>query len=496
MRRAYLMGIDNGGTVTKAALYDTAGIEIAVSSVKTEMRFPCPGHTEKNLDDLWAANARVVAQVMKKAGVEPTEVAGVAVAGHGNGLYLVDSDGTPTHDGINSADSRAAGYVAQWYRDGTFEKVFPRTCQAIWAAQPPALLAWFRDHDPRTLERTRWILMCKDYIRYRLTGEVYAELTDSSGTNLMNIHDLRYDPEVLCTYGLADVACKLPPVRRSAEICGRVTRAAADATGLREGTPVAGGLFDIDACSIASGVTDPGRLCLIAGSWSINEFINPAPIQDPDIFMTSAYCMPGWWLITEASATSASNLEWLISEVVSGVPYERINAMVESIAPADSDVTFLPFLYGSNEGPEASGSFLGLRGWHGRAHLLRAVYEGVAFSHKTHIERLFGHRGPAQAARIAGGAAKSDVWVRMFADVLQLPIELTGCEELGAMGAALCAGVAVGLFGSFAEAVQGMVRVSRTIEPRRENREVYREKYARYRKYVAALQGAWRGEVH
>ena len=135
------------------------------------MLFPCPGHTEKNVDDLWAANVRVISEVMKKAGVQPAEVAALAVTGHGNGMYLVDADGKPAHDGINSADSRAADYVARWYADGTFERVLPRTCQSIWAAQPAALLAWFRDHDPAVLERTRWIFMCKDYIRYRLTGE-------------------------------------------------------------------------------------------------------------------------------------------------------------------------------------------------------------------------------------------------------------------------------------------------------------------------------------
>ncbi|HTP58776.1 MAG TPA: FGGY-family carbohydrate kinase, partial [Spirochaetia bacterium] len=393
---AYLMGIDNGGTVTKAALYDTRGAEIAVASRKTEMLFPCPGHAEKNMDALWLANVQVIAEVMKKAGVNPREVAGLAVAGHGNGMYPVDADGRPAHEGINSADSRAQEYVQAWYRDGTFDAVFPSTCQSIWAAQPPALLSWFRDHDPGTLERTRWILMCKDYIRYKLTGEAFSEMTDSSGTNLMNVHDQRFDPRLLSAFGLSDVAAKLPPVRGPAEICGTVNRAAAQATGLREGTPVAGGLFDIDACAIATGITDPRRLCLVAGSWSINQYISAQPVRDRDIFMTSVYCMPGFWLITEASATSASNLEWMVSELMPAEAAEarakgcsvfsQVNGLVAGVAPADSEVVFLPFLYASNEGPSASAAFLGLKGWHGRAHMLRAVYEGVVFSHKTHID--------------------------------------------------------------------------------------------------------------
>jgi L-xylulokinase len=499
--RACLLGVDNGGTVTKAALYDTSGAELAVSAVKTEMLFPCPGHAEKDMEDLWAANVRVISDVLAKAGVKPSEVAAAAVTGHGNGMYLVDAAGKPVCRGINSADTRAAEYVARWQTDGTYDRVLPRTCQSLWAAQPAALLAWFRDHRPRDLERTRWVFMCKDYIRYRLTGEASAEVTDYSGTSLVDIHELRYDSGLMAAYGLEGIADKLPPIRGSAEICGRVTRAAAEATGLKEGTPVFGGLFDISACAIASGITDAERLCLIAGSWSINEYVSPSPVLDRDLFMNSAYCIPGRWLISEASATSASNLEWVVSELLcaerkeaqarGGSVFDTVNRMVESVPAADSDVLFLPFLYGSNEGPRASAGFLGLHGWHGRAHMLRAVYEGVVFSHQRHLERLLRHRGPARAARIAGGAAKSDVWVQMFADVLDLPIEVTACEELGAMGAALCAGVGVGIFGSFEQAVDGMVRVSRTVEPRNELHDIYRSKYGRYCATVAALGAAW-----
>ncbi|MFI5368937.1 MAG: FGGY family carbohydrate kinase [Spirochaetia bacterium] len=275
--RPYLMGIDNGGTVTKAALYDTAGTEIAVSSVKTEMLFPHPGHTEKDSDDLWAANARVIAEVMKKARIDPAEIAGLAVTGHGNGLYLVGPDGRPAHAGINSADSRAADYVARWYQDGTFEKILPRTCQSIWAAQPAALLAWFKDHEPGVLARTRWIFMCKDYIRYRLTGEACAEVTDYSGLNLMNVRDLRYDPVVLSAFGIADISDKLPPVRGSGEICGRVTRSAAAETGgeERKGLGCCPGIVRGTACV----VRDPKHARLTAGCILVADHTDPGWIM-------------------------------------------------------------------------------------------------------------------------------------------------------------------------------------------------------------------------
>jgi L-xylulokinase len=499
----YLLGIDNGGTVTKAALYSPSGDEIAVASVKTAMLFPQPGHAEKDSAELWAANVRVIRDVVQKAGVDAAQIAGLAVTGHGNGMYLIGADGAPAWNGINSADSRAADLVAAWYRDGTFERALPRSCQSIWAAQPVALLAWFRDRKPEVLERTRWIFMCKDYIRYRLTGEAFAEMTDYSGTSLMNVREMRYDPELLSAFGISAVQDKLPPLRRSAEICGRVTKGAAAETGLSEGTPVAGGLFDIDACAIATGITDPEKLCLIAGSWSINQYIAAAPVESRELFMTSAYCIPGYWLITEASATSASNLEWIVSELMGEEAvearargrsvYDACNEMVSGTAAGDSGVVFLPFLYGSNAGPHASSCFLGLKGWHGKAHLLRAVYEGVVFSHRTHIDKLLSFRGRPTAARISGGAAKSPVWTQMFADVLQLPIELPASEELGAMGAAICAGVAVGLFGSFEEAAARMVRVTRVVQPDPGVRSLYEEKYARYRRFVEVLGGAWGG---
>jgi L-xylulokinase len=497
----YLLGIDNGGTVTKAAVYDTSGNELAVAGVKCELVFPEPGHAEKDIAGLWAANVRVIGEALRKARIGAGQIAGIAVSGHGNGMYLVDAEGKPTYDGINSADTRAGDYVRKWYADGTAARLLPRICQSLWPAQPAALLAWFRDHQPQVLERTRWVFMCKDYIRYRLTGEAFAELTDYSGTSLLNVRELDYDRELLEGFGIAGYRDKLPPLRRPEEICGRVTREAAAETGLREGTPVAGGLFDISACAIASGIVDPAQLCLIAGSWSINEYISTAPVEARDLFMTSAYCLPGHWLIMEGSATSASNLEWVVSELMGSETlhartdgrssYDVCGDMVASVAAAESDIVFLPFLYGSNVGPKASSCFLGLRGWHGKAHLLRAVFEGVVFSHKTHVDRLLAYRDAPRAARIAGGAAKSAVWLQMFADVLGLSIEVTASEELGAMGAAICAGTGVGLFSSFEDAVARMVRVSHTVQPQPANTKLYAGKYARYQKFVKALAEAW-----
>jgi L-xylulokinase len=167
---AYLLGVDNGGTVVKAGLYDLGGREVAVATSRAPVSMPAPGHAERDAQGLWEANAQAISAVIRTSGVDPAEILAVATTGHGNGLYLVDERGVPVHPGIYSTDTRAQRYVQRWVEDGTFERVLPRTMQSLWAGQPVALLAWFRDHRPEVLERTRWIFMCKDYLRYRLTG--------------------------------------------------------------------------------------------------------------------------------------------------------------------------------------------------------------------------------------------------------------------------------------------------------------------------------------
>lgn len=498
----YLMGIDNGGTMSKAAIYDLEGNEIAVSSCKTEMMMPRPGFTERDMDEMWQANVRAINEVVAKAKVDSKDIVGIATTGHGNGMYLVDETGRPTYYGIISTDTRAKDYVTEWYANGTFDRVLPKTMQSIWAGQPVALLAWFIDNKPEVLEKTKWIFMCKDYIRYCLTGQAYAEITDMSGTNLMNVRDVKYDKNLLKEFGLEEALSKLPPLKYSSEVCGYVTPQAAKLTGLTAGIPVAGGLFDIDASAIATGITDDEKLCIIAGTWSINEYISKKPVVSRDLFMTSLYCMEGYWLTTEASATSASNLEWFVTqfmgeEKIKGKEagksvFDYANELLLTTKPEDSNVIFLPFLFGNNVDADAKACFVGLNGWHTKAHVLRALYEGVVFCHKAHIDKLLPYRSRPKAIRIAGGAAHSKAWVQIFADVLQIPIEVTTSTELGALGAAICAGIATGDFKSFDLAADSMVNVAYTCFPNTENKEIYEKKYELYKETIQALTPVWK----
>lgn len=497
---AYLLGIDNGGTVAKAALIGLDGRELAIASARTEMTSPRPGWSELDADRLWQTTAETVRRLIDQNAVDPQAIAAVACTGHGNGLYLIDQHGNPVRPAIFSADMRAQSYVDRWNDAGIDRIVRPRTMQALWAGQPNALLAWLQDHELDTLQRARWALMCKDFIRYRLTGEARGEMTDMSGTSLMDVRQSQYSADVLEAFGIGRWSTLLPPLCLSHDRCGGVTAEAAWATGLAEGTPVAGGMFDVDACALASALTDEDTLGMTLGTWGINQYVSATPVVE-GVFMTSRYCVPGYYLILEGSATSASNLEWFVQHWLAAESaaastegqtlYQRINQIVAGTAPSPDGPLFLPFLYGSNVHPSATGSLVGLRAGQDRGEVLRAVFEGVVFAHRTHWERLLKVRAAPRRIRASGGAARSDVWVQMIADVFQVPVQVPDGSEFGALGAAICASVAAGCHADYPSACRAMVRFSRRFEPNRDLASYYAAKYDRYQRLAATLNDFW-----
>lgn len=497
----YLLGIDNGGTVTKAAIYDLKGRELAVSGIKTRLLMPFPGFTEREPDDIWTANIEVIKDVILKSGIDPANIAGVAVTGHGNGMYLVDEAGKLVYNGIISTDTRAAGIVSKWYEDKTSERVRKKTLQAIYPGQPPALLAWFKQNNPGVLEKAKWILLCKDYIRTCLTGEICTEFTDISVANLIDTAAGKYDIELLREFGLEEMIDKLPPIKKSSDICGYITKEVASITGLVEGTPVAGGMCDMHSCAIATGIIDEELLCIIVGTWSINQYISRNPVISDDLFLSSIYCVEDFWLNTEASATSASNLEWflerflgeerLLAKQQGKSIYELCNKMIEETQPEETDILFLPFLFGTNADANATSCFIGLNGWHTKAHIVRAVYEGIVFSHMYHINKLLRHRHSPKSIRISGGAVRSGAWIQMFADVTGIDIEIVKGTEMGSFGSAICAGVASGCFESYKNAVESMVEVNYVLKPNQSKKNIYADKFKLYEKAIEVLAPLW-----
>jgi len=497
----YLLGIDNGGTVSKAAIFNTDGDEIAVASRKTMLLTPHHGYSERNMDDIWNSTTEAIREVIEKSSIAAKDIVCIGCTGHGNGLYLIDKNGNPVRNAIMSTDSRAKGYSDKWVKEGIDKKVRPVTMQSVWAAQPNTLLAWLADNEPDSIKNTQWVLMCKDYIRFRLSGEVYAELTDISGTSLLNLQSKAYDEDLLQVFGIKELIEKLPPLINTEQIAGHVTKEAAVSTGLAEDTPIAGGLFDIDACGLASGMINDSQLCMIAGTWGNNQYISKQPVVNENIFMTTCYSIPDYYLMLEGSATSASNLEWFLNEFFDEETYgfkkknksvyDYCNDLVTSTSPEESNIVFLPFLYGSNSHPDAKACFLGVDGWHKKGHLLRAIYEGVVFGHKTHVDKLLKFRDMPDTIQLTGGAANSEEWVQIFADTFQVPIELPNGTELGALGAAIAAGVAAGIYANYEDAVKAMVKLSRVVEPDKGKADLYIKKYNRYIKSMESLNEFW-----
>ncbi len=498
----YFLGIDNGGTNTKAALFDAAGVLKGVASRTTGALNPAPGVVERDMEEMWRDNCAVIRELLAATGVPPGDIAGIACCGHGKGLYLWGRDDRPVRNGILSADNRAWEYPRRWREDGTEINVFQRSAQHILACQPVALLAWMREHEPENYRAIRWIFSCKDYVRFRLTGVANSETTDCSGSNLMHLHEKRHDHDLLDLLGIGEMFDCLPPLRGSAEICGGVSAAAANATGLREGTPVVGGMFDIDACALAVGVTDERQICMIAGTWSINEYLRREPVVDGSVLLNSLFCLPDYYLIEESSPTSAANNEWFIQTLLPEVRDEALrrggnifdltNQWVASI-PADQFCPiFLPFTLASNAHPLAKASFVGISSYHTRAHLMRAVYEGITFGHRQHLDKLLASReSPVECIRLAGGVARSPEWVQMFADVMELPVEVVDVSETGTLGSAIAAAVGTGTYPGYAEAVRAMVRIAKRVEPIPAHAAAYRQKYRAYRRVIDLLDPLW-----
>lgn len=487
-----LMGIDMGGTMVKAAVFDLAGNELASAGEKLITIQPKVDWMERDLADAREKIYACIRGAMEKAGINGEDVLGIGVTGQGNGAFFFDADGRPVCNGIMSSDMRAKEYIRRWNHDGTFQKVYPYTRQQLWAGNVCAIIAWFHDQARDILDRTAYIVTAKDYVRYLLTNEFHTEITEATSTSCMDLIEKEYSRDVFRILGIEEHLHKLPSVIGSNEIGGYVTKEAAQITGLKAGIPVVGGQFDVSASVVSAGVHQEGQMGVVVGSWSINSYISKAPVQDEKIFMQHVYAVPDLYNILEGSATSASNQEWFIDTLMERDEhiYARCGEMVASTDYQDT-LLFFPYLYGTNVHLDAKAMFIGLNGTHRKEHMLRAVYEGVAFCHKQHIERLLQHTSKPSGVRIAGGAARSAVWMQIFSDVLNMDVEVSRATELGTMGVAMSAGVAAGVFSTLEEVIDRWASIKTVYHPNAERAEYYKKKYAAYQAVIGAMDGVW-----
>lgn len=490
----YLLGLDAGNTVIKAVIFDLDGREMAHAAREGHSRMPEPGHVERDLGEFWVNAQAVIRTCIEGAGIDPREIRAIGCAGHGNGLYAIGLDGAPLI-GIQSIDTRAGALAEELEAAGVGDVTIAIGRQRPWPAQTPTLMAWLKRHQPVLFARIGTVFLAKDYVTWRLTGERVSDMSDMSGCSLIDLDRRAYDRRLLDVFGLSGCEPMLPRLVESDEIAGRVTAEAAALTGLTEGTPVVGGLFDVVASALGSGVTRSGGASVIAGTWSINQVIVDRPRLAGPVFMWSTYDRKRY-MAMENSATSAANLEWMVREFFhdcpDGVsPFDRACALAASVPPTATAPFYHPFLYGAQTDGNARAGFYGIGGWHGKPQLMRAVLEGVVFGHRWHIDRLRAAGVTFADAVLSGGGSRSRVWPQMFADILGLPVTVTRSKETGALGAAIAAGTGVGLFGDFADGAARMVKPERVLEPDRHLTELYDARYAVYREIGLAMTPIW-----
>ncbi len=488
----YWLGLDCGGTFIKAGIYDQKGREKAIARLNLDVDSIHPGWLERDLDQLWQNAAAVIHKALKSSGLDPSAICGVGVSAQGKGVYLLDRDHKPLRKGILSSDQRALDLVRGWQAEGMPAILYKDTLQTLWTGHPVSLLRWLKDNEPDTYQRIGAVLMAHDYLRFRLTGEIGCEVTNISESNLYNMHTETYDPALAARLGIEDIIEKMPRVVGSAEIVGTITAEAAALTGLAVGTPVVGGLFDVVSTALCAGIVDETRLNAVMGTWSVTTGVVPEIRKFDDYpFVHGRHAEPGSYIIHEASPTSGVNLDW-VSRQLGGaqekLDYAQINREVGALPQGTSSVFFLPFIFGSNAGLGMKGGFYGIQGIHTRAHLLQAVFEGVVFSHYTHLQRILRCFPRTAALRITGGPARSDVWMQIFADITNLPVELPQVEETGCLGAALAAAVGTGAFPNFPTAIRAVSPSLLVITPDYKNHNIYQEKFNRYHDLINCLR--------
>lgn len=496
----YLLGLDNGNTVTKAAIFDEQGNEIAVASQEVRSQYPLSQHVERDMHELWQQSCKAIKQAIKLANIDSQDIKAVGCSGHGNGLYLLDRNHQPLK-AIQSLDSRATSMVEDWGKRGLQQKIYQHNLQGIWPAQSGMLLAWLKQNQRPVFDNIGSVLMCKDYINYCLTHQIATDYSDMSGAGLLDMDSKNYSQPLFEHYGIESLSHCFPKLYESQQVIGQITNDAAMSCGLLSGTPVVAGMFDVVANAIGSGVNQTQQASIIAGTWSVNQVIVDQPINDERLFMNCVFDQKRY-LSIESSATSATNLQWFVNtfckeekEILARNQqniFEHCNQLVESVTLEKNLPLYHPFLYGATQLNSARAGFYAIAGWHSKADMLHAVYEGVVYAHLTHVENLRSVGANFESAVLSGGGSNSKVWSQMFADILQVPIEVSQGEQLGAKGAAITAAVAIGIYPDRQTAIDAMCKVIRVHSPDVKNKALYQYRYEAFTKLCELMADPWK----
>ena len=490
------LGIDVGTGGSRAVLVDARGSVVASATVEHEpFASPQAGWAEQDARDWWRASAAAVRAVLSAEGVRAEKVGGVGLTGQMHGSVLLDEAGEVLRPALIWCDQRTDEQCRALTERVGAARLIELTCNPALTGFTLPKLLWVREHEPEVWARVRSVLLPKDYVRLRLTGERAIDVADASGTLLLDVAARRWSREMLEAAEIDERV--LPPVFESAEVVGRVSAAGAEATGLKEGTAVVAGAGDQAAGAVGMGIVRPGSVSATIGTSGVVFAATDRPALDPrGRVHTFCHALPGRWHVMGVTQGAGLSLRWFRDQFGAGPddgrdPYERLSEEAAGAPAGAGGVLWAPYLMGERTphlDPHARAALVGINASHTRAHVVRAVMEGVAFSLRDTFE-IFGEmKVPVEAVRLGGGGARSGLWRQIQADVYGREVETVEAEEGAAYGAALLAGVGSGAWASVEEACDSVVRVAKRIPHDPQASALLNERYEAFRRLYPALK--------
>jgi xylulokinase len=484
-----LLGIDVSTTGAKALLIDGQGRVVSSATTPLTLFTPRPLWSEQDPREWWDGIAQSIRQALAQAGLPGSAVTAIGLTGQMHGLVLLDEQGEVLRPAILWNDQRTGPQCdAIRARLGRDRLIQITGNDALTGFTAPKIL-WVQENEPEVYAQARHILLPKDYVRYRLTGEFAMDKADGSGTILFDLKTRNWSEEMLAALDIPPAW--LPPTYEGPEVTGVVSALAAAETGLAEGTPVVGGAGDQAAQAVGVGAVQPGIIALTLGTSGVVFAATESPLVEPQGRL-HAFChaLPGRWHFMGVMLSAAGSLQWYRDTLAPQAGFDELVEEARAVPAGSEGLLFLPYLTGErtpHPDPLARGAWVGLTVRHSRAHLTRAVLEGVAFGLKdsfTLIQQA--GLGAIEQVRVSGGGAKSQLWQQILADVLGVELVTVNTTEGAAYGAALLASVGSGCFESVPAACEATIRLTGSTQPAGDTR-IYQDYYPRYRALYPAL---------
>jgi xylulokinase len=475
---------------------DVGAIVASATSAHVPFTSPGPAWAEQDPADWWRAAQDAVRQVLATGGVSASEISCIGLSGQMHGAVLLDAAGEVLRPSIIWCDQRTADECRWLDREIGPARLLELTCNPALTNFTLTKLLWVRTHEPEVWSRVRHVLLPKDYVRYKLSGAFAIDVADASGTLMLDVRTRQWSSEMLKASNVSmDI---LPEVFESPAVSARVSREAAALTGLGEGTPIVAGAGDQAAGAVGMGITRPGAVSVTIGTSGVVFAATESPALDrKGRIHTFCHAIPGRWHVMGVTQAAGLSLRWIRDQQQAGTDdaaYRRMTEEAGAIPPGADGVLWAPYLMGErtpHADPNVRGALLGLAASHTRAHVVRAVLEGVAFSLRDSFG-IFDELGvPVKKVIVGGGGARSAVWRQIQADVYGHPVETVKAEEGAAYGAAILAGVGAGVWPSVDEACDAIVASSGITRPVPETVAAMTRHYAAYRRVYPALQAVF-----